>query len=158
MDADKEGFLRAERSLVQTIGRAARHPEGRVIMYADRITDSMARAIAETTRRREKQLAHNQAHGIVPKAIIKSLKNSILESLGAPVPVPAEAPPGSDLNVLIKDLEAQMRQAASVLEFETASELRDRIGALREQQLTKNRLVGEVFEPTAKVASRKRSR
>jgi excinuclease ABC subunit B len=138
LDADKEGFLRSERSLIQMIGRAARHPRGQVLMYADKLTESMAKAIDETDRRRAIQLAHNEAHGIVPKAITKSTRNLLLESLsgesiGAPVPVPAVANP-SDLPALIKELEVQMRQAASILDFETAAVLRDQLQALREQQ------------------------
>jgi excinuclease ABC subunit B len=138
LDADKEGFLRSDRSLIQMIGRAARHPRGQVLMYADKLTDSMARALDETERRRVIQLAHNERHGIVPQAIKKSTRNLILESLsgesiGAPVPAPVVGDP-SDLPALIKDLEHQMKQAASILDFETAAVLRDQLQALREQQ------------------------
>ncbi|MBM3269069.1 MAG: excinuclease ABC subunit UvrB [Candidatus Sericytochromatia bacterium] len=133
MDADKEGFLRAERSLIQTIGRAARHPDGRVIMYADRWTDSMRRAIDETNRRRDKQLAFNAAHGITPKPIIKSMRNAILEALGDSSKAVAVDVRADEIPARIKDLEGRMRQAAAVLEFETAAELRDQIQALREK-------------------------
>lgn len=140
LDADKEGFLRATRSLIQTIGRAARHPAGLVLMYADKLTDSMARALDETSRRREIQQAHNERHGIVPKAIVKSSRNLILESLsgarlGAPVPLPA-IPDPAKLPVILKDLEAQMKAAAAMLDFETAAFLRDQIKVLREDQAT----------------------
>ncbi|MEB3197154.1 MAG: excinuclease ABC subunit UvrB [Candidatus Sericytochromatia bacterium] len=136
MDADKEGFLRAERSLIQMIGRAARHPNGEVIMYADKLTDSMARALDETERRRVRQLEYNREHGITPRAIIKSSRNRLLESLK---PGGAEATPTLDLpsnprerEARLKQLESDMRQAASVLDFELAAELRDRIKALKE--------------------------
>ncbi|MEB3186083.1 MAG: excinuclease ABC subunit UvrB [bacterium] len=150
LDADKEGFLRAERSLVQMIGRAARHPDGTVLMYADRITDSMRRALGETERRRQLQDAHNQEHGIQPRAIRKSTRNRILESLGAsstsdavkaPVEVVLEQDP-LKLAGLLKDLEAQMKAAAAVLDFETAALLRDRIKVLRDQQATRRRVEG----------------
>ncbi len=150
LDADKEGFLRAERSLVQMIGRAARHPDGTVLMYADRITDSMRRALGETERRRQLQEAHNQQHGIQPRAIRKSTRNRILESLGgsstsdavkAPVEVVLEQDP-LKLAGLLKDLEAQMKAAAAVLDFETAALLRDRIKVLRDQQATRRRVEG----------------
>ncbi len=133
LDADKEGYLRAERSLIQTIGRAARHLDGHVLMYADKMTRSMQRAIDETSRRRDKQRAHNAEHGIVPQPIVKSFRNAILESLGAAAPV-AAAVPDQDLPRLIKDLEEQMRKAAAVLEFETAADLRDQIRVLRDKQ------------------------
>ncbi len=138
LDADKEGYLRAERSLIQTIGRAARHLDGHVLMYADKMTRSMQRAIDETSRRRDKQLAHNAEHGIVPQPIVKSFRNAILESLGASAPA-ATAVPDEDLPRLIKDLEEQMRKAAAVLEFETAANLRDQIRLLREKQEAKRR-------------------
>jgi excinuclease ABC subunit B len=137
MDADKEGFLRAERSLIQMIGRAARNTEGKVIMYADKLTDSMVKALDETDRRRAKQSAHNEAHGITPSAIVKSSRNRLLESLKAAesegkYTAPAAALSPSDIAKMIKDLEAEMRQAASVLDFELAATLRDRIRELRE--------------------------
>ena len=148
LDADKEGFLRAERSLVQMIGRAARHPDGTVLMYADRITESMRRALGETERRRSLQEAHNQDHGIVPQPIRKSTRNSILESLGASVPAAGGAVSPDvlvDLEparmaVLVQDLETQMKAAAAILDFETAAILRDRLRALREQQAANRRV------------------
>jgi excinuclease ABC subunit B len=137
MDADKEGFLRATRSLIQMIGRAARHPEGRVIMYADRLTDSMIKALDETDRRRSRQLAYNEAHGITPQAIVKSGRNRLLESLGvksqkavveaAVVNVAPEA-----REDVLKEWEALMRKAAAELDFETAALWRDRIKTLKE--------------------------
>ncbi|MNS49393.1 UvrABC system protein B [compost metagenome] len=139
MDADKEGFLRAERSLIQMIGRAARNAEGRVIMYADKLTDSMTKAIDETDRRRAIQKAHNVEHGITPRAIVKSSRNRLLESLKAAesegkYAAPAASLSPQDVGKLIKELEGEMRQAASVLDFELAATLRDRIRELREGQ------------------------
>ena len=138
MDADKEGFLRAERSLIQMIGRAARHTEGKVIMYADKLTDSMAKALDETERRRNRQLEYNKTHGITPRAIVKSSRNRLLESLKAAesegkYAVPATLSP-ADVAKMLKQLEQEMRQAASVLDFELAATLRDRIRELRENQ------------------------
>jgi excinuclease ABC subunit B len=137
MDADKEGFLRATRSLIQMIGRAARHPEGRVIMYADRLTDSMIKALDETDRRRSRQLAYNEAHGITPQAIVKSGRNRLLESLGVKSQkavveaVVANVAPEAREDVL-KEWEALMRKAAAELDFETAALWRDRIKTLKE--------------------------
>lgn len=134
LDADKEGFLRSETSLIQTIGRAARNAEGLVIMYADRETAAMNAAITETNRRREKQDAFNKAHGIVPKTIKKSVR-ALLEISGA-----AETDERNENGVkltpserkaAIDKLEKQMREAAKMLEFEIAAELRDRIIRLR---------------------------
>ncbi|MEB3237921.1 MAG: excinuclease ABC subunit UvrB [Candidatus Sericytochromatia bacterium] len=134
LDADKEGYLRDGRSLIQTMGRAARHPEGHVLMYADRVTGSMARAIEETQRRRALQEAHNQANGIVPRPIVKSSRNALLEALGATPEVdPAVAVRPEDIPAAIKRLEGEMRSAAQSLEFEHAAELRDRIQSLRLQ-------------------------
>ncbi len=128
LDADKEGFLRSETSLVQTIGRAARNAEGKVLMYADTVTGSMRRAINETERRRRKQQAYNQAHGIVPKTIIKSVKD-LMEISG---PTEARDHKGRKLTERerreeIARLEKQMKEAAKLLEFEIAAQLRDRI-------------------------------
>jgi excinuclease ABC subunit B len=135
LDADKEGFLRSETSLIQTIGRAARNAEGTVIMYADEMTRSMQAAIDETDRRREKQLAYNKEHGIVPKTIIKSVRE-LLEISGEPAEEIERNERGlkmtaSEKRVVIEKLERQMREAAKMLEFELAAELRDRIIKLR---------------------------
>ncbi|MDB5099358.1 MAG: excinuclease subunit [Cyanobacteria bacterium RYN_339] len=137
MDADKEGFLRAERSLIQMIGRAARHVEGRVIMYADKLTNSMAKALDETDRRRSKQIAYNTEHGIQPRAIVKSSRNRLLESLKAAesegkYSAPAAQLTPHEVDKLVKELETEMKQAAAVLDFEIAAKLRDRIRELRE--------------------------
>ncbi len=139
LDADKEGFLRSESALIQNIGRAARHVEGRVIMYADRITDSMQRAIGETNRRREVQEAYNREHGIVPQQIVKEIRDlteSVRQSTAAgrkeagPLETLAALPP-LELDRAIKDLERQMKQAAKELEFEKAAMIRDQIVELR---------------------------
>ncbi|MBM3948934.1 MAG: excinuclease ABC subunit UvrB [SAR202 cluster bacterium] len=135
LDADKEGYLRSQTSLIQTIGRAARHVDGHVIMYADRVTDSMRRALDETERRRGIQEAYNREHGITPQGIRKTI-HDITER----VRVVAEARasyvtsselPKEDIQRLIKDLESQMKQAAKALEFEKAALLRDQILDLR---------------------------
>ncbi|NLM67947.1 MAG: excinuclease ABC subunit B, partial [Enterococcus sp.] len=136
LDADKEGFLRSERSLVQTIGRAARNSKGKVIMYADRITDSMERAMNETARRRGIQEAYNQEHGIVPKTIIKEIRDLIKISK---VAEDSEEYVGTDYNQLTKaekelfilKLEAEMRAAAKALDFEKAATLRDTVLELK---------------------------
>ena len=130
LDADKEGFLRSATSLIQTIGRAARNVEGRVIMYADEITPSMAVAIGETERRREKQMAFNEAHGIIPKSITKAV-HGILEISSKPR---AESLPAADKAARAELLQQQMRQAAAELDFETAAKLRDQFFALTEQE------------------------
>jgi excinuclease ABC subunit B len=135
LDADKEGFLRSEGSLIQTIGRAARHVDGRVIMYADNMTDSMKRAIDETYRRRNLQLAHNQQHGITPVGIRKLIKDindrvRAVAETKATYAVATPLPP-DQAHRLIKDLEAEMKDAARKLEFERAALLRDQISELR---------------------------
>ena len=133
LDADKEGFLRSETSLVQTIGRAARNVEGLVIMYADNVTRSMEAAIGETNRRREKQRAYNEEHGITPKTIIKSVRN-LLEISGSADDETNETGvklTASERRLMIEKLEKQMKEAAKMLEFELAAELRDRIIKLR---------------------------
>jgi excinuclease ABC subunit B len=149
LDADKEGFLRAERSLVQTIGRAARHVEGLAILYADNLTDSMARAISETERRRAIQQAHNEEHGITPTPAGKRAGNAILAFLEvsrrigeepleeAAEPLPQEAIPLDALPELITQLEERMKAAAKNLEFEEAANLRDRIKGLRQKLVGK---------------------
>ncbi len=125
LDADKEGFLRSETSLIQTIGRAARNAEGQVIMYADRITDSMERAISETNRRREIQNKYNEEHGIVPKTIVKNVAELI-----AAVQEEENSPVTNAQNV-IAHLEEEMKKAAEELRFEDAAKLRDRIKRLK---------------------------
>ncbi|MGE3476507.1 MAG: excinuclease ABC subunit UvrB [Rhodospirillaceae bacterium] len=142
LDADKEGFLRSERSLIQTIGRAARNVEGRVILYADRMTDSLEKAIGETNRRREKQQAFNAANGITP-ATVRSRISDVLESVyeqGDRVTVDtglAEEPHllGHNLRATINDLDTKMRAAAADLEFEEAARLRDEIKRLEMLEL-----------------------
>ncbi len=134
LDADKEGFLRSETSLIQTTGRAARNAEGLVIMYADTVTPSMAAAIAETERRRAKQQAFNQAHGIVPQTIIKSVRDLVDLSAGDEVSVTNEAGvkmTAAERKAEIEKVEKQMRKAAQMLEFEYAAVLRDRLIQLR---------------------------
>ena len=145
LDADKEGFLRSERSLIQTIGRAARNVNGRAILYADRITDSMRRAIDETERRRARQVAHNEAHGITPRGIRKQVRDLIdgvysdkakddlarFEQIREAAQV--EALSEKDLGKRIKQLEKQMLEHARNLEFEQAARLRDQLALLREQ-------------------------
>ena len=135
LDADKEGFLRSESSLIQTIGRAARNAEGKVIMYADSVTGSMERAITETNRRRELQLAYNKEHGIVPKTIIKDIRDVIEISSKAEVDDTAAKKKMSkkEKDELIAKLTAQMKEAAKLLEFEHAAYLRDKINELKGQ-------------------------
>jgi len=143
LDADKEGFLRAERSLIQTIGRAARHINGRAILYADRITESMQRAIGETERRRAKQIAHNETMGITPRSVMKQVREMIdgvvsdktakddLKNAQAAAEVGAMSE--KDLGKRIKLLERQMLEHAKNLEFEKAARVRDQLAQLREQ-------------------------
>ena len=135
LDADKEGFLRSETSLIQTIGRAARNADGLVIMYADKMTPSMMAAIGETERRRKKQDAYNQAHGIVPKTIVKSVRDVVNLAEGevdADKTVRAKGKLSkSELEAAITKLEAEMKEASKRLEFEYAAVLRDRIIELR---------------------------
>jgi excinuclease ABC subunit B len=148
LDADKEGFLRAKRSLIQTIGRAARHVKGQAILYADNMTDSMAAAISETERRREIQMAYNKKHGIEPKPIIHKSNNAILAFLEVSrrlnaaeldqVVEQVDDIPLENLPDVIQQLEAQMKQAAKDLQYEEAAKYRDRIRLLRDK-LTGNR-------------------
>ncbi|WP_455528193.1 excinuclease ABC subunit UvrB [Huintestinicola sp.] len=132
LDADKEGFLRSESSLIQTIGRAARNSEGKVIMYADTVTGSMERAIAETNRRRELQLKYNEEHGIVPKTIIKDIRDVIEISTKEEVKGKTEQKrmTKKERDDLIAKLTVQMKEAAKLLEFEHAAYLRDKINEL----------------------------
>ena len=141
LDADKEGFLRSDRSLIQTIGRAARNVHGTVILYADGITDSMKRAMDETQRRRRLQAAFNKEHGITPQTVIRSLGSPLVRIYDADyfdIPVAAEQGdkygPG-ELPRRIRQLKKEMKQAAEQLEFEKAAELRDRIRGLEEREL-----------------------
>ena len=161
LDADKEGFLRAERSLVQTIGRAARHVEGVALLYADNMTDSMAKAISETERRRSIQQAYNEKNGVVPTAAGKKANNSILSFLELSRKLKQDAPDAGLVEVvdkavqaidnqsdaglalealpeLIDQLEARMKQAAKNLDFEDAANLRDRIKHLRKRMAGQN--------------------
>ena len=142
LDADKEGFLRAERSLIQTIGRASRHINGKAILYADRMTDSMQAAIGETERRRAKQISHNARLGITPKGVEKRIKDMIdgvydideerKEQKAAQARAKYAAMPEKDLEKELRQVEKQMLDAAKNLEFERAAELRDRLYKLRE--------------------------
>ncbi|MCD7929662.1 MAG: excinuclease ABC subunit UvrB [Clostridiales bacterium] len=131
LDADKEGFLRSETSLIQTIGRAARNAEGRVILYADQITPSMARAMEETKRRREKQDAYNKAHGIVPKTIRKEIKDLLELSKAVDEDTARGSRTQEETEQTIAQLEKEMQEAAKRLEFELAAALRDQIITLR---------------------------
>ncbi|HTY54279.1 MAG TPA: excinuclease ABC subunit UvrB [Candidatus Binataceae bacterium] len=158
LDADKEGYLRSARSLIQTIGRAARHLHGKVIMYADLMTDSMRRAIDETNRRRAKQLAYNEEHGITPKSIVKAIDASLVEMYSpewAIVPE-VEAKPATkeefipihELPDRITALRREMMRAANDLDYERAAELRDQIKVLE------RRVLGLDSEPMAAAATR----
>ncbi len=141
LDADKEGFLRSETSLIQTIGRAARNVEGRVILYADRITGSMERAMAETDRRREKQREYNEAHGITPTTIIRGIQDIVAHTASQDSVLIDTGDPernnlvGHNLRAYIEDLEKRMRNAAANLEFEEAGRLRDEIRRLEADEL-----------------------
>ena len=147
LDADKEGFLRSTRSLIQTIGRAARNVQGRAILYADNITESMRRAIDETERRRAKQMAHNREHGITPQTICKEVAD-IMERGGVPAPGAAHnyaqaAEEAGEYNVMspaqgvkkIRELEKRMQHHARDLEFEQAAKLRDEIKRIEQYVL-----------------------
>jgi excinuclease ABC subunit B len=143
LDADKEGFLRSQGSLIQTIGRAARHLEGRAILYADKMTDSMRRAIDETDRRREKQVAYNTEHGITPQTVIRGIDDSLATVLKADYAdltsddIATEAlafDTQADLDTYITNLESDMREAAKKFEFEKAAKLRDTIKDLRTKE------------------------
>lgn len=146
LDADKEGFLRSGTSLIQTIGRAARHIEGQVVMYADNITDSMKHAISETNRRRSLQSKHNKKHGITPQSITKDIKD-ITDRIRQPEPTIADDAgirygesdmPKDELLLIVKDLERQMKRASRELEFENAAIYRDQIKDLRKLLATRN--------------------
>jgi excinuclease ABC subunit B len=133
LDADKEGFLRSEQALIQTVGRAARHQEGRVIMYADRVTGSMKRAIDETNRRRKIQQEYNQKHGITPKGISKLIDKGMRPDLpdSAKSKLDLKKIPKDEYGHLVRDLTSQMELAAANLQFERAAELRDIIEEIK---------------------------
>jgi excinuclease ABC subunit B len=157
LDADKEGFLRSRQALIQTIGRAARHVNGKVIMYADKITDSMQFAIEETNRRRAKQRAYNEEHGVEPRSIIKQIKDLTEEVAAAREEEQKEklvaesraaynvtgTMPAHEIEYLIEQLEKQMKAAAAELEFEKAAAYRDQVAEFREQL----RLIEEAADP-----------
>jgi excinuclease ABC subunit B len=143
LDADKEGYLRSATALIQTIGRCARHVEGRAILYADRMTGSMAQAIEETNRRRAKQVAYNDVNHITPQSIIKSVDMKLAAIVEADyITVPTEEFADADitseekLRDVLAQLENQMREAAKKFEFERAAALRDRIRALKQRDLS----------------------
>ena len=133
LDADKEGFLRSETSLIQTIGRAARNAQGQVIMYADTVTPSMEKALRETQRRREKQMAYNEANGITPQSIKKEVREILEITSRSEIDANKTTKRLSrvEREQLIKQLTAEMKAAAKILEFEHAAYLRDRINKLR---------------------------
>ncbi|WP_456089863.1 helicase-related protein, partial [Oribacterium parvum] len=137
LDADKEGFLRSETSLIQTVGRAARNAEGHVIMYADTITDSMQRTISETTRRRKLQMEYNEAHGITPTTIKKAVRDLIaisrvLEDENKGIQMDIESMSKMEIDKMIRELSKKMRAFAAELNFEDAAKCRDKIAELRE--------------------------
>jgi excinuclease ABC subunit B len=142
LDADKEGFLRSAGSLIQTMGRAARHVEGRAILYADRMTDSMRRAIGETDRRRAVQTAYNKEHGITPQSIVSQVDMGLAHILKAEYgDVEEEETTGmpeftsqAELDTYLAKLETEMREAAKKFEFEKAARLRDSIKELRDKE------------------------
>jgi len=167
LDADKEGFLRSETSLIQTIGRAARNADGRVIMYADRVTGSMERALAETNRRREKQVAYNIAHGITPATIRKTVEDILsglykgdvdMNRVTAKVDRPMH---GANLEAHLDALRTAMRKAAENLEFEEAARLRDEVRrleavelAIADDPLARQSAVDEAVEGAVKARGR----
>jgi len=167
LDADKEGFLRSETSLIQTIGRAARNADGRVIMYADRITGSMERALAETNRRREKQVAYNIEHGITPATIRKTVEDILsglykgdvdMNRVTAKIDAPLA---GANLAAHLEAMRTAMRKAAENLEFEEAARLRDEVRrleavelAIADDPLARQSAVDEAVEGAVKARGR----
>ncbi|MDD5039628.1 MAG: excinuclease ABC subunit UvrB [Patescibacteria group bacterium] len=143
LDADKEGYLRSDTALIQTMGRAARHVEGHIIMYADKVTDSMRRAIHETNRRRTIQRGYNEEHGITPQSITKAIKETRLAGAKAAAPETAKFPlkdiPREEISHLIADLESHMEIAARNLEFEKAAAIRDQLQLLKNTSARKKR-------------------
>ena len=153
LDADKEGFLRSETSLIQTIGRAARNVDGKVILYADQMTGSMERAIAETNRRREKQVEYNTANNITPESVKKSIgdilnsvyeRDHVLVEIGDGGMADDVISIGHNFEAVLSDLETRMREAAADLNFEEAARLRDEVKRLRATEMA------VVDDPTAK--------
>lgn len=130
LDADKEGFLRSERSLIQTIGRAARNTDGKVIMYADELTGSMEKAISETNRRRKIQQEYNKEHGITPQTIKKSVRDTIKATIVEDIQNEYDIKEEEDIKEVIEKLTNEMINHAQNLEFEKAAELRDKIKEL----------------------------
>lgn len=133
LDADKEGFLRSERSLIQTIGRAARNVNGKVIMYADELTDSMEKAISETNRRRTIQEKYNEENGITPQTIKKSVRDTIKASIVEDMQEEYNISKEADIEEVINKLTDEMLKYASKMEFEKAAELRDKIKELTDK-------------------------
>lgn len=131
LDADKEGFLRSERSLIQTIGRAARNTDGTVIMYADELTESMEKAISETNRRRKIQEEYNKKHGIIPKTVQKSVRKTIAITDVEDIKVEYKLEKDEDIKDVITKLTDEMLKYAANMEFEKAAELRDKIEELK---------------------------
>jgi excinuclease ABC subunit B len=153
LDADKEGFLRSETSLIQTIGRAARNVDGKVVLYADTVTGSMERAMAETNRRREKQVEYNEANGITPESVKKSIgdilnsvyeRDHVLVEIGDGGMADDVISIGHNFEAVLSDLETRMREAAADLNFEEAARLRDEVKRLRATEMA------VVDDPTAK--------
>jgi excinuclease ABC subunit B len=139
LDADKEGFLRSETSLIQTAGRAARHEKGRVLFYADRMTESIRRTVEITEARRKRQIAYNEAHGITPRGVTRGAQSSLhtYDGSGNRAEDPAAAEEVDDVAAVIAELEDEMQEAAGKLEFERAAHLRDQINALKKGDFSK---------------------